>query len=65
MRRKKGALIPVELSILSASLDLQTRGVEEAHGFLIAKQISDQNDARMLTAHGTLYKGAIPEGLRL
>ncbi len=56
MRRKKGELIPVELSILAACLDLKSRGLEESHGFLIAKQISDQNGARMLTSHGTLYK---------
>ena len=56
MRRKKNTLIPVELSILAACLDLMSRGLEEVHGFLIAKQISDQKGARMLTAHGTLYK---------
>lgn len=56
MRRKKGALIPIELSVLAACLDLKTRGIEEVHGFLIAKQISDQTGARMLTSHGTLYK---------
>ena len=56
MRRKKDTLIPVELSILAACLDLMSRGLEEVHGFLIAKQISDQKGARMLTAHGTLYK---------
>ena len=56
MRRKKDTLIPVELSILAACLGLKSRGVDEVHGFLIAKQISDQQGARMLTAHGTLYK---------
>ncbi len=56
MRRKKGTLIPLELSILAACLGLKTRGTEEAHGFLIAKQIGDQSGARMLTSHGTLYK---------
>ena len=56
MRRKKGALIPLELSILAACLDLKTRGADEAHGFLIAKRIGDQTGARMLTSHGTLYK---------
>ena len=56
MRRKKGALIPLELSVLVASLDLKTRGVNEVHGFLMAKQIRDRKGARMLTAHGTLYK---------
>ena len=56
MRRKRNTLIPVELSILAACLGLKSRGVDEVHGFLIAKQISDQKGARMLTAHGTLYK---------
>jgi PadR family transcriptional regulator PadR len=56
MRRKKGVLIPLEMAILAACLDLKTRGAEEAHGFLIAKQIGDQSGARMLTSHGTLYK---------
>jgi PadR family transcriptional regulator PadR len=56
MRRKKGTLIPVEISILAAFLDLKMRGLEDAHGFLIAKQIKDQEGARMLTSHGTLYK---------
>ena len=56
MRRKKGVLIPLELTILATCLDLKTRGVEEGHGFMIAKQIKDQKSARMLTSHGTLYK---------
>ena len=56
MRRKKGTLIPLELSILASCLGLKASGAEEAHGFLIAKHIRDQERARMLTAHGTLYK---------
>ncbi len=56
MRRKEGTLIPLELSILAACLDLKKHGAEEAHGFLIAKQIGDHTGARMLTSHGTLYK---------
>ena len=56
MRRKKDTLIPVEISILAAFLDLKMRGIEDAHGFLIAKQIKDQQGARMLTSHGTIYK---------
>ena len=46
----------MEISILAAFLDLKMRGIEDAHGFLIAKQIKDQQSARMLTSHGTLYK---------
>ena len=56
MRRKKDTLIPLEVSILFSCLGLKSRGMEEAHGFLIAKHIRDQKGARMLTAHGTLYK---------
>jgi DNA-binding PadR family transcriptional regulator len=56
MRRKKSTLFPLELSILVACLDLITRGADEVHGFLMAKQLRDQKSARMLTAHGTLYK---------
>ena len=56
MRRKKGALIPLELSVLAACLDLKMQGSAEVHGFLIAKKIGDQTGAKMLTSHGTLYK---------
>jgi DNA-binding PadR family transcriptional regulator len=31
-------------------------GVAEAHGFLLARTLRDQADARQLTAYGTLYK---------
>jgi DNA-binding PadR family transcriptional regulator len=56
MRRKEGALVPLETSILEAAVDLRQRGVPEAHGFLLAKEIRDGRHARRLTAYGTLYK---------
>ncbi len=56
MRRKKGALIPIEVSVLEAALGLRAGGTEAAHGFLIAKVIQDLTGARLLTAHGTLYR---------
>ncbi len=56
MRRKKGTLIPIELSIVEAALGLRASGTEAAHGFLIAKVIQDLTGARLLTAHGTLYR---------
>ena len=56
MRRKPGTLLPLELSILEAAVDLRRRGVPEYHGYLIAKEISEKKNARLLTAHGTLYK---------
>jgi PadR family transcriptional regulator, regulatory protein PadR len=56
MRRKPGALVPLELEILDAGLDLQRRGRAQFHGFAIAKHIQETEGARRLTAHGTLYK---------
>ena len=56
MRRKVGALVPLEVSILDAALELRQRGQMEAHGFLLAKELRDGAHARRLTAYGTLYK---------
>ena len=56
MRRKEGELVPLEVSILEAALDLRRRGTPEAHGFLLAKEMRDTHHARRLTAYGTLYK---------
>lgn len=53
MRRKPGALVPLELSILEAAAD---RGAESFHGFELAKALADADGAKGLTAHGTLYK---------
>ena len=56
MRRKAGELVPLEVSILEASVELARRGIPEAHGFLLAKELRDRGGARRLTAFGTLYK---------
>lgn len=56
MRRKPGTLIPIEQSILIAAMHLRGQGVEEFHGYRIAKEIKDQAGARLLTGHGTLYR---------
>jgi PadR family transcriptional regulator, regulatory protein PadR len=56
MRRKEGELVPLEVSILEAALELRRRGTPEAHGFLLAKEMRDSHHARRLTAYGTLYK---------
>jgi PadR family transcriptional regulator PadR len=56
MRRKEGALVPLEVSILEATLELRQHGIAEAHGFLLAKELRDGTHARRLTAYGTLYK---------
>jgi DNA-binding PadR family transcriptional regulator len=56
MRRKPGSLIPLELSILEVGIEMAVRGQPYFHGFLIAKRIKEREDARLLTAHGTLYR---------
>ena len=56
MRRKEGALIPIELSILAAAIKLRVRGSLHFHGFMMAEEIKEGKDARLLTAHGTLYR---------
>lgn len=56
MRRKTGTLLPLEISILETAIDLRRRGDEEFHGFAVAKQLAEREQARTLTAHGTLYK---------
>ncbi len=56
VRRKEGAILPIEESILTAALALRRAGQPEFHGFAIAKEIQDRQGARRLTAHGTLYK---------
>ena len=56
MRRKPGALFPIEDAILTAGLDLRRSGTSEFHGFAVAKRMKDVGEAHELTAHGTLYK---------
>lgn len=56
MRRNPDTLLPLEHSILEAALHLRRQGIEEVHGFLLAKVIRDRAQARLLTGYGTLYK---------
>ena len=56
MRRKPGTLLPIELSILETGIELRVRGLPFFYGFLIAKEIKERQEAKLLTAHGTLYK---------
>jgi PadR family transcriptional regulator, regulatory protein PadR len=56
MRRKTGSLVPLEASILEAALQLRRDGIEEVHGFQLAKVMRDGAGARRLTAYGTLYR---------
>jgi PadR family transcriptional regulator len=56
MRRKPGALVPLEIAICDAAAGLRRRGIEEFHGYELAKQLADVNDRKLLTAYGTLYR---------
>jgi DNA-binding PadR family transcriptional regulator len=46
----------LEVSILETGVEFARRGVPEAHGFLLAREMRDRQGARRLTAYGTLYK---------
>lgn len=56
MRRKPGTILPLEASVLAAAVELKKEGVEQFHGFELAKRLRDDDGRRSLTAHGTLYK---------
>jgi DNA-binding PadR family transcriptional regulator len=49
-------LIPIEVSILEAGIELRLRGSAVFHGFMIAREIKEREAARLLAAHGTLYR---------
>jgi DNA-binding PadR family transcriptional regulator len=52
VRRKPGALLPLEVAILEVASSQD----EALHGFELARQLAEADDTRSLTAHGTLYK---------
>ena len=56
MRRKPGALVPLESDICIAAADLRGSGNDEFHGYQIAKHLGDASGRRLLTAYGTLYR---------
>ena len=56
MRRKSGALVPLEEAICASAARLLRRGVKEFHGYELAKQMAQEDDRRLLTAYGTLYR---------
>ena len=56
VKRKPGKLLSIEISILAGSIGLLRSGLGEFYGYAIAKELRDQEGARRLTAHGTLYR---------
>ena len=55
VRRRAGALLPIEERILATGIEFGRAG-EEFHGFALAAAMSGGDGGRGLTAHGTLYK---------
>jgi len=56
MRRKPGALVPLEQAICVSAAALYQRGAKEFHGYDLARELAGDSDRRMLTAYGTLYR---------
>jgi len=56
VRRKVGHLVPLEVAICEAALDLRRRGLKTFHGYELAKALADAADVQQLTAYGTLYR---------
>jgi PadR family transcriptional regulator, regulatory protein PadR len=56
MRRKVGSLVPLEQALCQAALSLRQRGIEEFHGYYLAKTLDNAVDIKRLTAYGSLYR---------
>ena len=56
MRRKPGGLVPLERAICETAAGLHRSGIEEFHGYELAKRLGDIADKKLLTAYGTLYR---------
>jgi len=52
----QGLIILAGAAICAAAAALRRRGVNEFHGYELAKQLTDISDSRLLTAYGTLYR---------
>jgi DNA-binding PadR family transcriptional regulator len=56
MRRRAGALLPLEVDILEVAASAHRAGDGWVHGFRLAKMLQEGAGAGRLTGHGTLYK---------
>jgi DNA-binding PadR family transcriptional regulator len=48
--------VPLEAAICICAAKLKRKGDGEFHGYDIAKRLGEDNDHRLLTAYGTLYR---------
>jgi PadR family transcriptional regulator PadR len=56
MRRKAGTLVPLELAICRAAVEMRRQQRGEFHGYEIARFLGGEDDRRQLTGYGTLYR---------
>jgi DNA-binding PadR family transcriptional regulator len=56
MRRKRGALTPLERAVLAAGLRLRARGVAEFYGYALARELRPAPGGPPLAGTGALYK---------
>jgi DNA-binding PadR family transcriptional regulator len=56
VRRKPGALVPLETAICVAAADWAAAGTAEFHGYQLAKELARQADTHLFVAYGTLYR---------
>ena len=56
MRRKPGRLVPLEMAICACAVDLRRGGIDEFHGYAIARHLGELGNRKLLTAYGTLYR---------
>jgi len=53
MRRKPGALVPLETAICVAAARLRDAGTRKFHGYVLAKELKDEGGR---AGYGTLYR---------
>lgn len=56
MRRKPGELLPLEVNILAAAMALSARGIDQFHGFKLAREMQELDNSRSILSTGALYK---------
>ena len=56
MRRKPGALVPLEIDICICAAASLGDGAAEFHGYDMARQLAAATDRQSLAAYGTLYR---------
>lgn len=56
MRLGPNTLSPFESAICEAALELRRRGIDQFHGYLVARFIRDETEARRVASQGALYR---------